>query len=768
LLAPRRHIRALTARLFGIALLLPLALPRALAADVGYRDFSFGPTVNSTPTGEKPESKLWWNDGDWWGCLWDPGAGRYTIHRFSLGSNSWVNTGTVIDARASAKADVLWDGTHLYVLTHVFTTSAGPAPPENSGRLYRFGYDTATRTYSLDGGFPVNVNASRSETLVLTKDSTGRLWVTWVEAGKVKVNCSTGGDQTWGTPFDLPVQGGNASADDIASVAAFGTDRIGLMWSNQVDRKAYFAVHLDGSSPDQWQAREIAVGDDALGAVSDDHLHLKMACDASGAVYAATKTDLTGANDPLIYVLRRLSNGTWSRHVFGTKQDDHTRPILCIDRDAGMLHVFAQSNNAPGGRQIIYLKSASLSDLQFPGGFGTPFIDSPADAMVNNPTSTKQCVSAATGILVLASDEGTRYYLHNHLPLGGPIQQPAIVSFDPTSGPVGTQVTILGSGFTGTTEVRFGSVPSVFAVEQSTRIRATVPSGAVTGPIRVTNPAGQATSAQNFVVTTEPPPITLVFRPAHDVQVKSTSPTTNYGQEPTLRIRSENPVYQFYTKFDVTGLDGPIAQARMRLYVTDASDHGGAVHVVSNDYLGTSTPWTEDELLVGNAPEIQAAALDSLGTVELDTWVELDVSAAFGGNGTYSFACRSSSTNSAIFSSDEGGHPPELVIDRSTVAVDPITGGVRSLTLRRNHPNPFHAATAIPFDLPGASHVVLRVHDLQGRAVRRLLDRELPAGAHEVRWDGRDEAGAALPSGIYLLRLQAPGAERKRTVLILR
>jgi hypothetical protein len=57
-----------------VVLGLVLGMPRqptiAAPADTGYRDFQFGASCNSTPTGEKPESKLWWNDGFWWndGC----------------------------------------------------------------------------------------------------------------------------------------------------------------------------------------------------------------------------------------------------------------------------------------------------------------------------------------------------------------------------------------------------------------------------------------------------------------------------------------------------------------------------------------------------------------------------------------------------------------------------------------------------------------------------------------------------------------------------
>ncbi|HWC44534.1 MAG TPA: IPT/TIG domain-containing protein [Casimicrobiaceae bacterium] len=74
---------------------------------------------------------------------------------------------------------------------------------------------------------------------------------------------------------------------------------------------------------------------------------------------------------------------------------------------------------------------------------------------------------------------------------------PAITSISPTSGPVGTLVTINGSGFTGATSVRFGgSVAAVFTVVSDTRITTTVPTGASSGGITVTTPGGSATSGR--------------------------------------------------------------------------------------------------------------------------------------------------------------------------------------------------------------------------------------------------------------------------------
>ena len=91
-----------------------------------------------------------------------------------------------------------------------------------------------------------------------------------------------------------------------------------------------------------------------------------------------------------------------------------------------------------------------------------------------------------------------------------------------------------------------------------------------------------------------------------------------------------------------------------------------------------------------------------------------------------------------------------------------------SFALIGNYPNPFNANTEIRLQLAKAGPVALNIYDVQGRLVRGLWSGLLAAGAHQLIWDGRDEAGRAAATGIFLYRLQSVGQSETRKMLLLR
>ncbi len=88
--------------------------------------------------------------------------------------------------------------------------------------------------------------------------------------------------------------------------------------------------------------------------------------------------------------------------------------------------------------------------------------------------------------------------------------------------------------------------------------------------------------------------------------------------------------------------------------------------------------------------------------------------------------------------------------------------------LFQNYPNPFNPITTIRFDLPEATDVQLVVYDIAGRRIATLMNGYVSAGEHRVVWDGRDDAGNRVASGVYIYRLQAGEFVASRKMLLVR
>jgi len=84
-----------------------------------------------------------------------------------------------------------------------------------------------------------------------------------------------------------------------------------------------------------------------------------------------------------------------------------------------------------------------------------------------------------------------------------------------------------------------------------------------------------------------------------------------------------------------------------------------------------------------------------------------------------------------------------------------------------NHPNPFNPMTEVSFAIERDGHALINIYNVQGKLVRRLVDGKLAAGMHQATWNGRDDAGLQVGSGVYFARLVSGGqvAEHKMVLL---
>jgi flagellar hook assembly protein FlgD len=90
------------------------------------------------------------------------------------------------------------------------------------------------------------------------------------------------------------------------------------------------------------------------------------------------------------------------------------------------------------------------------------------------------------------------------------------------------------------------------------------------------------------------------------------------------------------------------------------------------------------------------------------------------------------------------------------------------IALRQSTPNPFVERATIAFDLPEASHVTLGIYDLQGRLIRRLVDRPYGPGRWSATWDRTDDAGKRVTNGVYFYRAELGTFVSQKKMLLVR
>jgi PKD repeat protein len=522
---PRRRFWPLLGGLLAVLVALLLSFPAASSAagNVGFA----GPSTagaGSAASGEKPESKLWWNDGRWWATMFHAASATHHIWWLdrSASPETWVDTGVVVDDRPKTRADTLWDGRHLFVASAVVASSNTAAVSGNPTRLYRYSYDPLARTYTRDAGFPVSINNTSSETITLDEDTNQRLWATWTQGQQVYFNATTGpgSDASWGSPRPLPVTGTNGlDPDDISTIVAFGTPssqggsggRIGVMWSNQVASATSFAIHNDTDPDGTWQPTETVTLPGP--GQSDDHLNIKdLQTDDRGRIFAVIKTSLddvagSGSSAPQIVVLARAIRGGWSRATFGTIADCHTRPILVLDASSRLVHVFATAPDSgcpfSGTAGTIFEKTSAMDNLSFPSGRGTPVMRDATSPNLNNTTASKQTVNATTGIVVMASDDvAKRYWFSDQAP-AATTAPTASFTASPSAGtaPLAVQFTDSSTGSPTSWAWDFGDGATSTAQSPTHTYTG---AGTYTAKLVASNAAGSSAPATSTITVTAP------------------------------------------------------------------------------------------------------------------------------------------------------------------------------------------------------------------------------------------------------------------------
>lgn len=108
------------------------------------------------------------------------------------------------------------------------------------------------------------------------------------------------------------------------------------------------------------------------------------------------------------------------------------------------------------------------------------------------------------------------------------------------------------------------------------------------------------------------------------------------------------------------------------------------------------------------------------------------------------------------------------LVDALAIEDDEAQPTVFSARLDQNYPNPFNPSTTIAFSIPAKQALSLQIYNVSGQLVKTLVNRSMEAGTHRVSWDGSNDLGGSVTSGVYFYRLKTDGFESTKRMVLLK
>ena len=152
----------------------------------------------------------------------------------------------------------------------------------------------------------------------------------------------------------------------------------------------------------------------------------------------------------------------------------------------------------------------------------------------------------------------------------------------------------------------------------------------------------------------------MTFTAESDTYADEALPATNFGTATTLQTKGGTGSRQIsFIRFRVTGMHDTVQDVRLRVFcTTNGSAHGPTAYLADSNWIESGA----DGLNWNHQPDMWSSAIDHKNVVTAGNWVEYDVSSLIEGDGLYSFALISDSTDGVSYSSREGSTPAQLVV----------------------------------------------------------------------------------------------------------
>lgn len=258
----------------------------------------------------------------------------------------------------------------------------------------------------------------------------------------------------------------------------------------------------------------------------------------------------------------------------------------------------------------------------------------------------------------------------------------------------------------------------------------------------------------------------------------------------------------FYADFNNNGLyDPPPMDHAWRISFSNTTGDVGMAFAHNTNFTDVSWVYLFTMNLMGMNPHLgqlfELRVVDEsdeseVGRVKLDSIVVPDFSvfvpgiliggnyradfyADFNNNGTYDPPPTDHAWRE-LFSDTTGNvelnftHNTNFTDIEYPTAIEPVENAPvpREFQLSQNYPNPFNPVTVIKFSVPRTADVRVEVFNVLGQRVQTLINESVQPGQYQVVWDGRDEAGNLLGSGLYFYRLQAQGFQKIKRMLLIK
>ena len=356
-----------------------------------------GSSVLSTPTADKPQSKLWFMDSYWWALLPD-----------STGPTLWQRTDSGWKEHAEIENDVKGiPGRADVWYENRVVTAVGVS--DSSLCVFRMTtQDSAGISWHAEvlGFLNMPQKSPDIETATIVKDATGVWWVAADVGGNAIYVWSSKDAIHWSNIL----MGEGVSPDDISCIAALKNEVV-VIWSNQKTKAVYCREHSNGQPMNGWSAiHTIASGNET----ADDHINT--AISANGTLWVTTKNSLDKIGYPQLVLRVRVPDGTWKNYPYLTlgKYIGPSRPVVITTPDPALIlsgyTVYDHRNKNRYDDRIVFgvLDTASTEILTKQKEVIVP--DTSLKIMVNNITGPKAMFPPNGPWIILASDSKGNVY----------------------------------------------------------------------------------------------------------------------------------------------------------------------------------------------------------------------------------------------------------------------------------------------------------------------------------------------------------------------